>query len=55
MKVSLSFDSRQNSPEVREKSSIRQRVALVLAMVSISMIGMGFGSHKVMAEPPVRA
>jgi len=55
MKVSSFSVSRENPPEVREKSSIRQRIALVLAMVSISMIGMGFGSHKVMAEPPVRA
>jgi ABC-type phosphate transport system substrate-binding protein len=55
MKVSSSFVSRQNSSEVREKSSIRQRAALALAMVSIAMIGTGLGSHKVMAEPPVRA
>jgi ABC-type phosphate transport system substrate-binding protein len=55
MKVSSVFVSCQNSSEVREKSSIRQRVALALAMVSIAMIGTGLGSHKVMAEPPVRA
>jgi len=55
MKVSSSFAVRQDSLEVREKSSIRQRVALVLAVVSIAMIGTGLGTHKVMAEPPVRA
>jgi ABC-type phosphate transport system substrate-binding protein len=35
--------------------SMRQRIALVLAVVSIGMIGMGIGTQKVMAEPPVRA
>ncbi|HAS07844.1 MAG TPA: hypothetical protein DCR52_00895, partial [Actinobacteria bacterium] len=35
--------------------SMRQRIALVLAVVSISMIGTGLGTHKAMAEPPVRA
>ena len=55
MKVSPSFVVRQDPPEVREKSSIRQRVALVLAVISIAMIGTGLGTHKVMAEPPVRA
>ena len=55
MKVSSSFAVRQDSLEVREKSSIRQMVALVLAVVSIAMIGTGLGTHKVMAEPPVRA
>ena len=34
---------------------MRQRIALVLAVVSISMIGTGLGTHKAMAEPPVRA
>ncbi|MBJ7509468.1 MAG: substrate-binding domain-containing protein, partial [Ilumatobacteraceae bacterium] len=55
MKVSSSFVVRQNPLEVGEKTSIRQRVALVLALVSIAMIGTGLGTHKVMAEPPVRA
>ena len=55
MKVSSSFVVFQDPREVRGKSSIRQRVALVLAMVSIAMIGTGLGTHKVMAEPPVRA
>ena len=55
MKVSSSFAVRQVPLEVREKSSIRQRVALVLAVVSIAMIGTSLGTHKVMAEPPVRA
>jgi|APGre2960657468_1045069.scaffolds.fasta_scaffold02081_5 ABC-type phosphate transport system substrate-binding protein len=54
MKVSSSFVVRPDPIEVREKSSIRQRVALVLAVVSIAMIGTGLGTHKVMAEPPVR-
>lgn len=35
--------------------SLRQRIALVLAVVSISMIGTGLGTNKAMAEPPVRA
>jgi ABC-type phosphate transport system substrate-binding protein len=35
--------------------SMQQRVALVLAVVSIAMIGTGLGTQKVMAEPPVRA
>ena len=55
MKVSSSFVVRQDPLEVREKSSIRQRVALVIAVVSIAMIGTGLGTHKVLAEPPVRA
>jgi ABC-type phosphate transport system substrate-binding protein len=55
MKVSSSFVSRHRPFEVRLKMSMRQRIALVLAVVSISMIGMGLGSQKVMAEPPVRA
>lgn len=55
MKGSPSFVVRQDPPEVREKSSIRQRVALVLAVVSIAMIWTGLGTHKVMAEPPARA
>ena len=55
MKVSSSFVVRQDPLEVGEKTSIRQRVALVLALVSIAMIGTGLGTHKVMAEPPVRA
>ena len=55
MKVSSSFVVRQDPLEDGEKSSIRQRVALVLAVVSIAMIGTGLGTHKVMAEPPVRA
>jgi ABC-type phosphate transport system substrate-binding protein len=55
MKVYSSFVARQDPLEDGEKSSIRQRVALVLAVVSIAMIGTGLGTHKVMAEPPVRA
>ena len=55
MKVSSSFVARHRSFEVREKMSMRQRIALVLAVVSISMIGTGLGTHKAMAEPPVRA
>ena len=55
MKVSSSFVSRDNSVEGGEKKSIRQRIALVLAVVSIAMIGMGLDTQKVMAEPPVRA
>jgi ABC-type phosphate transport system substrate-binding protein len=55
MKVSSSFVSRRRPFEVREKMSMRQRIALVLAVVSISMIGTGLGTHKAMAEPPVRA
>ncbi len=39
----------------RAKFSIRHRFALALAMVSISMVGMGLGSQRVAAEPPVRA
>ena len=55
MKVSSSFVSRRSPIATGEKMSIRQRIALVIAMVSIAMIGMGLGTHKVMAEPPVRA
>jgi ABC-type phosphate transport system substrate-binding protein len=55
MKVSSSFVSCDNSVEGGEKKSIRQRIALVLAVVSIAMIGMGLDTQKVMAEPPVRA
>jgi len=36
------------------KVSFRRLVALALAAVSISMIGMGLGSRTVSAEPPVR-
>ena len=34
--------------------TVRTRVAIVLAVVSISLIGMGLGSQRVSAEPPVR-
>lgn len=37
------------------KMSIRERVAIALALVSISMIGLGVGGQRVAAEPPVRA
>ena len=55
MKVSSSVVSRLQPLEGREKMSMQQRVALVLAVVSIAMIGTGLGTQKVMAEPPVRA
>jgi len=55
MKVSSSFVFRHSPFVVRKKILLRQRFALVIAMVSIGMIGMGLGSQKVMAEPPVRA
>lgn len=35
--------------------TMRERLAIVLALVSISMVGIGLGSQRVSAEPPVRA
>ena len=58
MKVSSFLDQSRVKSQKRvivAKMTIRERLAIVLALVSISMVGMGLGSQRVSAEPPVRA